>query len=172
MLVQDFLERNAERYPEKCALVCGGRRFTYSAIDQMVNRLANAMLAQGLERGGRVAIYLPNSVEAVAAIFAVLKAGGTFLVIHRGVKREKLTRILANCRASGLVTDLDRDAMAELAAGVPSLRFFIGTSAAADPDNRAAAMLSFPGIQEAFPAVRPRPRCIDLDLACLIYTSG
>lgn len=75
MLVHDFLINSAARLPDKVALVCDGKRLTYRDLDQMTNRLAHALVEHGIRRGDRVAIFAPNSVEAVVGIFAVLKAG-------------------------------------------------------------------------------------------------
>jgi non-ribosomal peptide synthetase component F len=74
VLVQDFLHHSAERLPDKVALVCDNQRLTYREIDLAANRLANALRAAGVRRGDRVAIYLPDSVASVVAIFAALKA--------------------------------------------------------------------------------------------------
>ena len=70
MLVQDFLTGSAARFPEKVALICDGRHLTYAELDAMSNRLANALIQGGVRRGDRVALHLPNSVEAVVGIFA------------------------------------------------------------------------------------------------------
>ncbi len=72
--VEDFLESSAWRFPDKIALVCGARRLSYRQVESQCNRMANALLAQGLQRWDRVAVYLDNSVEAVLAVFAILKA--------------------------------------------------------------------------------------------------
>src|ERR1043166_4046623 len=105
MLVQDGLQRNGRRRPDKIALVCAGQRLTYAEVDAMADRLANALLAYGVKRGDRVGIYLHNTVEAVVGIFGALKAGATFVVINRAMRFEKLCCILANCQATALVTD-------------------------------------------------------------------
>lgn len=114
-LVHHFLEHSAERFPEKEALICGGRRLTYAEMDSLANRFAHALRAQGLRRGDRVAIHLGNSVEAVAAIFGVLKAGGVFLPIHPEIKAGKLEYILRDCGA-GILIDND------ISAGFPDTR--------------------------------------------------
>ncbi len=72
MLVHDILPSSANRSPNKTALVCQANRFTYRQLDEMANRLAHALRVHGVVRGDRVGIYLPNSVEAVVAIFAIL----------------------------------------------------------------------------------------------------
>src|SRR5260221_10620366 len=71
-------------------------------LDSMSDRLANALIAFGIRRGDRVAAFLPNSVEAVIAIFGILKAGATFVVLNRFLKFDKLSHILGSCQASGL----------------------------------------------------------------------
>ena len=76
MLVQDFLQNSAERFPDKTALVCDDQRLTYAEIEARTNRLAHALIAHGVQRSDRVVICLPNSVETVVAIFGILKAAG------------------------------------------------------------------------------------------------
>lgn len=176
MLVQDFLQNSAERLPDKVALVCDGQRLTYAEIEQMANRLANALRAQGVKRGDRVAIYLPNSIPAVVSIFATLKAGGVFVVINSTTKQDKLIGILNNCRAAALVTTARNRELAQAAlAAVPSIRVCVlsgaGASALAAPGSE-ATFLRYEDIQREYAAVRPPRVNIDLDLACLIYTSG
>lgn len=174
MLVHDFLTNSATRLPEKVALVCDGRRLTYRDLDQMTSRLARALVEHGIRRGDRVAIFAPNSVEAVVGIFAALKAGGVFVVINHTTKQDKLTAILNNCRASAIIVDAQiRDVqLSALLHNVPSLR--VGVLG----NQRTGARLSHPRfidfdeVQAQYDAT-PLPRVnIDLDLACLIYTSG
>jgi len=131
VLVQHFLERSAERYPDKTALVCGGQRLTYAQVDEHSNRLAHALIDGGVQRGDRVAIYLPNSVEAVVAIFAVLKAGAAFVVVNATTKRDKLAYVLGNCRAAALVTAARHAGLVALAPDLPALQLAILCGASA-----------------------------------------
>jgi long-chain acyl-CoA synthetase len=176
MLVQDFLEHSAQRLPGKLCLVCDGQRLTYGQVDAMANRLAHALRAGGVQRGDRVAIFLPNSVEAVVSIFAVLKAGGVFVAVNHTTKEQKLGYILANCQASALITADRHQAMAgRLAAEVPSLRTVVLAGAPTLPAfEEMGHVVSYQQILQdpAVPADRPARAGIDRDLACLIYTSG
>ncbi len=174
LLVQDFLEQSAARLPDKIALVCDGRRLSYADLDGLANRLAHALVSLGVQRGDRVAVYLPNSVETVVAIFAIVKAGGVFVVINPTTKRDKLLYILNNCRAAALIAEQRFD-LEGIAPGptstVPSLRGCIRCGRG--PDRPASTTeLNFEEAMERFPAsAQPRIN-LDLDLACLIYTSG
>ncbi len=102
-MLQSFLEQSAHEHPEKVALVVDQNRSTYLELDQQSNRLANALVQRGVERGDRVAIHLDNALESVVSIFAVLKAGGVFVMVNPTTKIDKLIYVLNNCRASALI---------------------------------------------------------------------
>ncbi|HEY74296.1 MAG TPA: AMP-binding protein [Thermoflexia bacterium] len=174
MLVNDFLQHSARQFPDKVALVCDGQRLTYAQVEEQANRAANGLLALGMQRGDRVAIWLPNSVETVIAIFAILKAGGTFTVINPTTKPSKLAYVLNNCAAKGLFAPARRgEQAAQLFDAVPSLRFAVlcGKGATA-PQSTNFPIYQFPKLLAAQPPTRPHCPAIDIDLACLIYTSG
>ena len=169
---------SAERFPEKTALICDGQRLTYAQVEAQANRLANCLRENGLKRGERVVVYLPNSIPLVLAIFAILKADGVFVVVNATMKKDKLAYILNNCRASALIMDGRKGSLTDyLVEAVPCLKFCILTGP--DRENLAGgassappARLAFDQIQEKYPSTRPARVNIDLDLACLIYTSG
>ncbi|HEY4245783.1 MAG TPA: AMP-binding protein [Lacunisphaera sp.] len=176
LLVRDFLEQSADRLPEKIALVCDGKRLTYREVDTLADRVAHALIDLGVKRGDRVAIFLQNSVETVAGIFGIMKAGATFVVVNPTTKREKLLYILANCRATALIADARSDLTGLIGIAepvVPSLRgCILGGSTSSAPAEGAVHCISFQTVVEKYPAQRPARANIDLDLACLIYTSG
>jgi long-chain acyl-CoA synthetase len=175
MLVQDFLQHSAARLPHKVALICDGQRLTYAQIDALSNRLANALMAQGVGRGDRVAIHLPNSVEAVVAIFAVLKAGGVFVVINASTKPDKLLYILNNCRATALLAEarsLQDGSLAQVVAGAASLRAVLVCGPVRPDSVWPQPCQPYASALAQSPVAAPPRVGIDLDLACLIYTSG
>jgi amino acid adenylation domain-containing protein len=171
MLVNDFLQGSAERFPDKVALICDGKRLTYAQIEEQANHVANALRALGVERGDRVAIWLPNSVEAVVAIFATLKAGGTFTVLNATTKFDKLAYVLNNCTAKALFAPgRQSEQVTDLFDAVPSLRFAVQCGKGGTDAH--PSVHPFPQLLDAYPVHRPPCPTIDVDLACLIYTSG
>lgn len=171
-LVQEFLERSAVKFPDKIALVCGDERLTYSEIEDRANRLANGLRNKGIQRGDRVALFLPNSVELAVSIFAVLKCDAIFVVVNSTTKLDKLIYILNNCEVSALILSSSQMPLSEkISNSCPSIRFFVltgGSGFLADYQK----FLVWEEVLDSSSAERIPSKNIDLDLACLIYTSG
>jgi hypothetical protein len=74
-------QRQVRSTPDHVALIAGERRVTFGDLNAAANRLAGALLGRGLREGGHVGVYMSRSVEAVIAIFGVLKAGGVYVPI-------------------------------------------------------------------------------------------
>ena len=171
MQVEHFLERSAARAPEKVALVCQNRRWTYAEIDAEASRLAALLRGRGLQSGDRVAIHMENSAAAVIAIFGALKAGGVFMMINPSTKAEKLAFMLNDSRAAALVCDARRaQVLAAVRHRLPHLSTIVidGTPPAPFHDDPRLAPFSTPSNAGAC----HWGRRIDVDLAALIYTSG
>jgi long-chain acyl-CoA synthetase len=167
ILVNHFLEHSAERFPEKTAIIHQNQRVTYQQLDSMANRLANALLDIGVQRGDRVAVFMDNSVEAVISIFAVLKAGAAFMVINHTTKEEKLNYIMNNSKANVILAQDRRVEVVHLV-NSPYLRSVIMSG----PDYSGTSCISFENIITSGSDKPLRSKCIDLDLASIIYTSG
>lgn len=175
MLVQDFLKRTAAQRPDCTALVCGAQRYTFLDLNRRANRVAHALIASGVKRGDRVAIFLPNCAEAVFAIFGVLKAGAVFVMINPTTKAEKLAYILADCQAAAVIAEIRPDGATTidcLPPELPALAVTLFRERGHHAPKSADKVLTFSSIEDAFPEDEPCSQNIDLDLACLIYTSG
>lgn len=172
MLVHEFLERSADRTPYKVGLICGDQRLTYAELEASANRLSHALRECNVSRGDRVVLWLPNTVELVVGIFAVLKAGGVFVTMNSTAKADKIAYVVSNCSACALITSGRHAPIAsDLLLDVDSLQNIILSSPLSDEDISSNS-LSYDVIQGEYPDDRPEKVNIDLDLACLIYTSG
>jgi long-chain acyl-CoA synthetase len=91
MNVGYLLVLNANRYPEKTALVHRRQRLTYRELNQQVNRLAHHLMKLGVEKGDRVGFMFYNSSQFVEIFFATQKIGAlavpmSFRLVPREVK--------------------------------------------------------------------------------------
>ena len=104
-LVHEGLSVAAKRFPDKDAVVVEGVAHSYAELLDGAQRLAAALRARGLQRGDRVAIYMDNTWACVLSIYAVLMAGGVFLIINPQTKSDKLEFILDDSDAEIFLTD-------------------------------------------------------------------
>src|SRR6266571_1734487 len=68
-IAEYFLEARAAQHPQRLAIAGEPREVTYGELAALANRAGNALLEQGVSRGDRVLIVLPDSAEFVAAFF-------------------------------------------------------------------------------------------------------
>ncbi|MFC4767748.1 class I adenylate-forming enzyme family protein [Effusibacillus consociatus] len=72
----------ASRYPDKTALVQDSTRYTFSQLNEEVNRLASSLQKLGVEKRDRVMVLLKNRVETVCLFWAIQKLGAIFTPIN------------------------------------------------------------------------------------------
>src|SRR6187200_2478532 len=100
-----FLERSAEVYPDKVAIVHGDRRVTYREFAGEATRLARALQASGIEAGDRVAYLCPNIPELLIAHFAVPLAGAVLVALNSRLAGEEVRYMCDHSGAKILVVD-------------------------------------------------------------------
>lgn len=137
------------------ALVHGERELDYRAFHEAVERFAAALLQVGVERGDRVAIFLPRGIEECVSIFAASRAAAVFVPINALLRGPQISHIVADCAARVVVTSRELAPMvAESLHGVAE-----------------AHILTVEEMAEAAP-VAVRENAIGEDLAAILYTSG
>lgn len=168
--IEDYLIASARKSGDKVALVAGGRRLTFSELDQLSDRIAVALTQGGVRRGDRVLVFMDNCWEAVVSIFAVLKTGAVFIPINPTTKADKLAFVTSNCRAVAVMTQARLLPVAtEALVACPSVALTLVVNGG--NADLPAGHVSFEAAC-AMPCVPPPRAGINLDLAMLIYTSG
>ncbi len=79
--LQGLLEKSAQDYPDKIAIVYGEQKITYTQLNALSNHFANALAELGIKKGDCVALFLPNIPQFVIAYFGALKAGSVVTAI-------------------------------------------------------------------------------------------
>ena len=102
MNTTDFLIIAAAICPDRDAMVFEGKRWTYSQTSERVNRLANALLKFGVNKGDRVAMLQVNCPEIIESYFATAKIDGIFVPLNFRAKADELSYMLGNAEAKVL----------------------------------------------------------------------
>ncbi|MFD3447253.1 fatty acid--CoA ligase [Microbacteriaceae bacterium 4G12] len=98
MTIGRIFDLAVQNYPNKEALVeqAKGIRWTYAQWNEQVNKVANALLKAGVEKGDRVSTYLYNTSEFVTTYFACMKIGAIFNPINYRLKAKEISYILTD----------------------------------------------------------------------------
>ena len=99
-----WFEQVARRFPDRVAVTCGQVSWSYAELNQHAGRLACWLRAQGVNQETPVAICLERSLDLVAGILAILKAGGTYVPIDPDCPAERLAFLLVDVQAPVLIT--------------------------------------------------------------------
>jgi fatty-acyl-CoA synthase len=94
MNVGFLLTMQADKFPDRAALICENKRLTYRQFNQRCNRLAYSLLGFGLKKEDRVATLLFNSPELVEVFMGTAKAGGVFTPINFRLAAEEVTYLV------------------------------------------------------------------------------
>ena len=93
--VHELFEQQVRAHPDAVAAVHGDRQWTYRELNARANRLGRALLARGLRPEGVVAVVTERSLDWMAAVLAVFKAGGVYLPIEPHFPADRIAAMLA-----------------------------------------------------------------------------
>jgi amino acid adenylation domain-containing protein len=168
-ILPHYLEGAVFSRGEATALIEGERRVSYSQLRSRVFQVAAQLVHEGVGRGDRVVMLVPNSIEFIAAFWAIQYIGAVAVPLNPGIKSAKLRWILADCSPSCLIVDASiwaRDPGIQKMELSPTRVLWIRSPGA--PISPPCGTTSTPPVAEWDVG----SIAIDQDLACIIYTSG
>lgn len=86
-------------------------RITYSSLQQISNRVANALIEMGLKKGERVILFMPKSMEQVVFHFSVQKMGAISVILNPGYKKDEMDYFLKDTDAKMVVVGKKEEAL-------------------------------------------------------------
>jgi acyl-CoA synthetase (AMP-forming)/AMP-acid ligase II len=167
-----LLRRHARYRGDHTAFVVGDRAFTYRQFDAYVNKLANALLAAGMEKGEKFATVLPNCAELMAAYWAGAKTGMVIV---------PMSPLLQEAGLVSLLDDSDTRLVLGHAGFADTFERIRGRLPKIGPegfvlvggDDRRAGFRSYDAfVVNASEADPPDPGNIDGDVFNIMYSSG
>jgi natural product biosynthesis luciferase-like monooxygenase protein len=106
--VHHLIERQAQRTPQRTALVAHGVGISYAELDARANRVASRLVALGVGPDRLVGLCLPRGIELVVGLLAIHKAGGAYVPLDPAYPRERIAYMLDDAKAAVLLTDRAR----------------------------------------------------------------
>jgi acetyl-CoA synthetase len=168
----DCCDRWADVDPGRLAILNvradgGEDAISFGWLRETSNRLANVLRAHGVQRGDRVAIFMPQTPEVAAAHIAIYKLAAIALPIAILFGPDALAYRLQNSGAKALLTNAQGLAkFAEIRTAIPQLACVLSVDGAGEGAGDFHKMLS-----RAASTFTPEETTSD-DPAMMIYTSG
>jgi crotonobetaine/carnitine-CoA ligase len=160
---RQILDAEAIAAPDRVYCTFGGRSVTLGELDAQVNRIANGLLARGLQPGDRVALMLPSHPDHIACIFALAKIGLVRVPINTALQGPSLDHPFRAFDVDALIADVAHaDVLAPVLA-THALKLVIWRGGAKDGF---AALSAHPDATP--PAVAPGPE----DVLAITPSSG
>ncbi len=166
MNIGTTLMRNANRIPDKLAFKFGPKTYTYKEMNEYVNRLANGLLARGIDKGDKIGIMMKNSDLFVMAFYAIMKAGAVAVPINFRLTEREVEYILKDSDSVALFFDVDyADIIQKATENNDKLRLLIAK------DHVLENQLTF---EEVYSSNKDEPDVVvsERDDAEILYTSG
>jgi acyl-CoA synthetase (AMP-forming)/AMP-acid ligase II len=136
----DLFELVADAVPDRDAVVCGGQRRSYAALDDRSTRLAHVFAARGARPGDHVALIMRNSIEHLESMLACFKLRAAPINVNYRYVDDELEYVLRDADAVGVVHDRElRDRVGRVAPRCPDARFAIDVGGDAFDQHIAAA---------------------------------
>ena len=169
-----FLERAAEVYPHKTAVIDGGVTYTYRQFGERVRRLASVLARRGVGRGDTVAILAPNVPALLEAHYAVPGIGAVLNALNYRLDAATIAFCLEHGEAKVLITDRELSPVVEQALAKLKREIFV-----VDIDDPLVAGGRCLGDVDYEDWIAQGDRTFELpgpedewDAAALLYTSG
>ena len=180
VLLHDLIRISAAGDAQAVALEAGEEAMSYGSLQQGTVQFANGLLALGLARAERVAVYLEKRFETVTALFGTSTAGGVAVPINPALKPAQVEHILRDCGVRILVTSPERlRALLPILPACSALCAVLVTDEVAEEALAAGAAQALPASVQvcawselAAASSATAHRAIDADMAAIFYTSG
>ncbi|MBI4287785.1 MAG: acyl--CoA ligase [Chloroflexi bacterium] len=168
MSLGTVLHRTAMKHGSKTAIVYATEKLTYGEWDERSHRLANALTSLGIDKGDRVVILLPTSIEFMVSYVGVISTGAWATPIDVRFSIDELDFLFQDCQPKALISiDPYLRALAPLLSRHTGLKHVISLS---PPPN--SSILSYQKLLADAPARAPRRRISEGDICHLRYSSG
>ena len=105
MILTETLKKASKLFPQKEAVVCGGKRWTYRGFHERVNRLSGSLNSLGINKDDKVAVLLPNCHYFLEAYYGIAQIGAVSVPINIRLSPGEIAFILQDSESKVLISD-------------------------------------------------------------------
>jgi amino acid adenylation domain-containing protein len=118
----ELFEERVRRHPDTVAAVQGDRRWTYRELNVRANRIAWSLHHRGLRPEDVVAVVTERTLEWLAAVIGVFKAGGCYLPLEPSFPADRIATVLARSGSRWMLAESGVPHLAAALAECPGVR--------------------------------------------------
>ena len=101
--VNRIFEAEVEKHPDRIAVISRGEKLTYRELNEAANRIAHALIREGVKPDDMVGLMVPRYVYAYAGREGIMKSGGGFLMLAPDYPDDRVQYIIENSGAKLIV---------------------------------------------------------------------
>jgi amino acid adenylation domain-containing protein len=94
----------AEKNAAKTALITCGESYSFAELDEASNKIANALIKRGVNKGERIAFKLARTAAVPITILGIIKSGACYIPIDPEYPGERISHIISDSGAKLLIT--------------------------------------------------------------------
>lgn len=163
----DLARVQARQFPNTKALIFKDKALTYSELDLQSNRVANALLAQGVKVGSRVGLLAKDSLKSYEILFACSKINAVLVPINWRLAAPEVSYILRDAQVEVLFVGSEFYPLVEsIRDELDGIKIFIAL------EKNEKNWLIYDSWRQQHSDVRPNVTVDSNDVAVQIYTSG
>ncbi|BDZ69586.1 non-ribosomal peptide synthetase [Methanobacterium petrolearium] len=106
-LLNKLFEKQVEKNKNKIVLTAEDGEFTYAELNKKANRIANALLKQGVNVEDRIIFMLKRDSRLIATMLGIVKAGCVFIPVDPEYPEERIKQVIEDSDAKYVITEED-----------------------------------------------------------------
>ncbi len=103
LYISDLFQETVAKYPNKVAIYFEDKTLTFKEMDQLSNKIGNHFLAQGLQRGDCVSMFMENSLEYLPVFIGLSKIGAVAALVNHNLRHDSLVHCIKVSQSCALV---------------------------------------------------------------------
>lgn len=104
MNLSHMIDRGANYFGERKAIVYGATSYTYKELNARVDRVAHYLREQGISKGDRVALYMINCPQWIIVYYGIVRLGAAVVCVSAAYKSSELEHLIEDSQSALLIT--------------------------------------------------------------------